>query len=49
MRVVLFLCLCMLCMSGCRVVGDKSVSLLSPEEKALVAEHRRKKNEPIYQ
>lgn len=32
--------------SGCRVVGDKSLSILSPEEKELIETHRRMKAAP---
>lgn len=33
-------------LSGCRVIGDRSLTALSPEEKSLIDAHRVKKNEP---
>lgn len=40
MRSILALCLCLVFCSGCRVIGDRSVSLLSPEEKAMIEARR---------
>jgi len=42
----MFLCVFLVLSSGCRVIGDKSVSLLSPEEKELIETHRELKRRP---